>query len=185
MSKCSHVGVLSFVFALALSAVPTAAEARTKTSSRQHHHHDHSHVHGPGCGHTPIYHDGHVDYLHDGHLHHVTRQGKVEEHAISVSKTNPAGHTGRAAAPPSSGAPRVRHGDHYDYLVNGRLSHKHGKHYDDHGPVQVAGQRRQSAHSHPAPHMGHAGHSGHAGHAGMMGDPCFQPCCVPCAPVCQ
>jgi hypothetical protein len=30
------------------------------------------------------------------------------------------------------------HGDHLDYLVNGRLHHPHGDHCDDHGPVQLA-----------------------------------------------
>ena len=31
----------------------------------------------------------------------------------------------------------VPHGDHVDYLVNGRLHHQHGDHCDDHGPVQI------------------------------------------------
>jgi hypothetical protein len=29
----------------------------------------------------------------------------------------------------------VPHGDHIDYLVNGRLHHPHGNHCDDHGPL--------------------------------------------------
>jgi hypothetical protein len=47
------------------------------------------------------------------------------------------------------GHPLVPHGDHYDYLVDGRLHHPHGDHCDgrlhhphgdhcdDHGPVTV------------------------------------------------
>jgi hypothetical protein len=31
----------------------------------------------------------------------------------------------------------VPHGDHMDYLVNGRLHHRHGDHCDDHGPVTI------------------------------------------------
>jgi hypothetical protein len=31
----------------------------------------------------------------------------------------------------------VPHGDHLDFLVNGRLHHLHGDHCDDHGPVDV------------------------------------------------
>ena len=29
------------------------------------------------------------------------------------------------------------HGDHTDYIVNGRLHHQHGDHCDDHGPVEI------------------------------------------------
>jgi hypothetical protein len=32
----------------------------------------------------------------------------------------------------------VPHGDHVDYLVNGRLHHQHGNHCDDHGPLEKA-----------------------------------------------
>jgi hypothetical protein len=32
----------------------------------------------------------------------------------------------------------VPHGDHFDYLVNGRLHHRHGDHCDDHGAVMLA-----------------------------------------------
>jgi hypothetical protein len=31
----------------------------------------------------------------------------------------------------------VPHGDHVDFLVNGRLHYPHGDHCDDHGPVTV------------------------------------------------
>jgi hypothetical protein len=32
----------------------------------------------------------------------------------------------------------VPHGDHMDYLIDGRLHHKHGDHCDDHGPLALA-----------------------------------------------
>jgi hypothetical protein len=31
----------------------------------------------------------------------------------------------------------VPHGDHFDYLFEGRLHHPHGDHCDDHGPLQL------------------------------------------------
>ncbi|MFZ4847901.1 MAG: hypothetical protein ACOYL7_02060 [Caldilinea sp.] len=103
-------------------------------------HHDHAHVHSETCGHLCIEHEGHVDYLHDGHLHHP-HEGHYDEHVIAVSDTNPAtcnpvpcacGHDG-------CGHLTVPHGDHIDYLVNGRLHHRHGDHCDDHGLVTVVG----------------------------------------------
>lgn len=101
-------------------------------------HTDHAHVHSEHCGHLRISHAGHVDYLHDGHLHHA-HEGHYDEHIIEVSDENPVacvpiacacGHTG-------CGHQLVPHGDHFDYLVNGRLHHPHGDHCDDHGPLTV------------------------------------------------
>ena len=102
------------------------------------HHHDHTHVHGEGCGHTKIQHEGHVDFLHDGHLHHA-HDGHYDEHALSVSDTNPTACHPVACACDHEGCghEKVPHGDHVDYLVSGRLHHKHGDHCDDHGPVTV------------------------------------------------
>ncbi|MEM8835937.1 MAG: hypothetical protein AAGD00_08970 [Planctomycetota bacterium] len=110
---------------------------------------DHPHQHGPGCGHTAIKHGDHVDYLHDGHLHHQ-RDGKVFEHSIPVSDTNPdacrpvenAAHATDHVCGPGCGHEPVPHGDHIDYLVidehgNARLHHPHGDHCDDHGPVEI------------------------------------------------
>lgn len=104
-----------------------------------HHVHDHhDHVHSEKCGHTKIEHEGHIDFLHDGHMHHP-HDGHYDEHTIAVSTTNPdackpvkcgCGHEG-------CGHPKVPHGDHFDYLIEGRLHHPHGDHCDDHGPVQV------------------------------------------------
>jgi hypothetical protein len=39
---------------------------------------------------------------------------------------------------PGCGHEAVPHGDHVDYLVNGRLHHPHEGHCDDHGSVQLA-----------------------------------------------
>ena len=103
-----------------------------------HIHTDHAHVHSADCGHLQIEHDGHVDYLHDGHLHHA-HEGHYDEHAIAVSAANPAGCAPVACGcgHDDCGHPAVPHGDHVDYLVDGRLHHPHGDHCDDHGPVTV------------------------------------------------
>ena len=104
-----------------------------------HDHHDHTH--GAGCGHTAIKHGDHTDYLHDGHLHHE-HNGHYDEHSLSVNETNPdgchpvdtcKGHVHGEGC----GHEAVPHGDHTDYIVNGRLHHQHGDHYDDHGPVEI------------------------------------------------
>jgi hypothetical protein len=106
-------------------------------------HANHDHVHGPGCGHLAIVHDGHIDYLHDGHLHHP-HEGHVDEHVLAVTAMNPAhcsggvgsaGHDAGHVHGPGCGHAAVPHGDHVDYLVDGRLHHPHGEHCDDHGPV--------------------------------------------------
>lgn len=111
--------------------------------AHDHVHANHPHQHGPGCGHTGIRHEGHVDYLHDGHLHHQ-EGGVVTEHAVAVSATNPegcapaqGGHGAGHVHGPGCGHEAVPHGDHVDYLVDGRLHHPHGAHCDDHGPVEV------------------------------------------------
>ena len=107
-------------------------------------HPNHDHQHGAGCGHIAVKHDGHVDYLHDGHLHHP-HDGHVDEHVIEVSAANPDGHTapcpGHDASHvhgPGCGHEPVPHGDHVDYLVDGRLHHPHGDHCDDHGKLELA-----------------------------------------------
>lgn len=91
------------------------------------------------CGHTSIFHDGNVDQLHDGHAHHPDGD-HVKEHAIDVSATNPdacdhgairTGHDARHVYGPTSGDQAILRGDHVDYLVNGRLHHRHGDHCDD------------------------------------------------------
>jgi hypothetical protein len=101
-------------------------------------HGDHPHVHSANCGHIRLQHGDHVDYLHDGHLH-AEHEGHYDEHVIEVSEANPSicapvscacGHQGCSH-------PLVPHGDHVDYLVDGRLHHPHGDHCDDHGLVTV------------------------------------------------
>ncbi|MEM9444847.1 MAG: hypothetical protein AAGA18_05785 [Verrucomicrobiota bacterium] len=106
---------------------------------------DHQHVHGKDCGHTAIQHEDHVDYLHDGHLHHQNEDGSVESHVLPVTEVNPDScsceqhvrHDDGHVHGPGCGHEAVPHGDHIDYIVNGRLHHPHGDHCDDHGPVTV------------------------------------------------
>lgn len=101
---------------------------------------EHTHEHGPGCGHIAVRHDGHVDYLHEGHLHHE-HDGHFDEHVIAVDEVNPAGHTNPVGCDPGHsheqgcGHEAVPHGDHVDYLVEGRLHRPHEGHCDDHGPL--------------------------------------------------
>lgn len=99
------------------------------------------HTHGPNCGHTAIRHSTHIDYIHDGHLHHP-HSDHCDEHVIEVSEKNPDscvpihgcdGHTHG----PGCGHEAVPHGDHVDYIVDGRLHHAHNGHCDDHGPVEI------------------------------------------------
>lgn len=104
--------------------------------------HSHSnHAHGPNCGHTAIRHDGHVDYLVDGTLHHP-HGDHCDEHVIGLSDTNPdrchpVHSCGGHVHGPGCGHEAIQHGDHVDYIVDGRLHHQHGDHCDDHGPVEL------------------------------------------------
>lgn len=104
-----------------------------------HTHDDHTHEHSLSCGHTKIHHGDHIDYVHDGHLH-TKHEDHWDECKIEVSDKNP-----ENCAPVQSdcqhnedcGHELVPHGDHYDYLANGRLHHVHVDHIDDHGSVEV------------------------------------------------
>ncbi|MDC0535750.1 hypothetical protein OAO18_08080 [Francisellaceae bacterium] len=103
-------------------------------------HHDHKHE--DGCGHTKIKHGDHVDFVHDGHLHHEHGE-HYDEHSIEVSDKNPDNckpikdDCKEHKHGPDCGHEAVPHGDHTDYIVDGRLHHPHGDHCDDHGPVEV------------------------------------------------
>ena len=103
-------------------------------------HKNHDHVHGEGCGHQKIKHGDHYDFLHDGHLHHG-HQGHVDEHSIEISDTNPIGchqtHNCDHVHGDGCGHEVIPHGDHVDYIVDGRLHHHHDGHCDDHGPVKI------------------------------------------------
>jgi hypothetical protein len=106
-------------------------------------HPEHPHVHGPGCGHTAITHHDHIDYLHDGHLHHP-HDDHVDEHALEIDSEHPDGHTTPAdghgedhAHGDDCGHEPIPHGDHIDYLVNGRLHQAHENRCDDHGAVEA------------------------------------------------
>jgi hypothetical protein len=109
-------------------------------------HGKHNHTHGKNCGHKAIHHDDHIDYLHDGHLHSELN-GKIVEHTISFSATNPndctpqhacTGHEKSHKHGPNCGHEAIPHGDHVDYLVDGHLHHFHGDHCDNHGAVKLA-----------------------------------------------
>lgn len=101
---------------------------------------EHPHEHGQACGHIAVRHGDHVDYLHEGHLHHP-HDGHVDEHVIAVDEVNPTGHTEPVECDPAHvhgaacGHEAVPHGDHVDYLVEGRLHRPHEGHCDDHGPL--------------------------------------------------
>jgi hypothetical protein len=95
---------------------------------------------------TPLF--GIWVYLDHGHLQHV-QGGRVEEHVIEVSEMNPdrcspehkaRGHESTHQHGPDCGHEAVPHGNHIDYLVDGRLHHSHGDHCDDHGPLPVVSQ---------------------------------------------
>lgn len=104
-------------------------------------HTNHNHIHGKNCGHTAIQHGDHIDYLHDGHLHHV-HGDHIDEHTLEVNDKNPAEcnhgfHCGEHIHGEGCGHEAVPHGDHIDYIVNGRLHHQHGDHCDDHGAIEI------------------------------------------------
>ena len=70
----------------------------------------------------------------------------VDEHVIEISEKNPdhctpnykcSGHDVDHVHGPGCGHEAVPHGDHIDYLVDGRLHHPHNGHCDDHGPVEI------------------------------------------------
>lgn len=104
-------------------------------------HADHAHQHGANCGHTAIKHEDHVDYLHDGHLHHA-HGDHCDEHTLAVGDANPAACKPTGCADTHThgtgcGHEAVPHGDHVDYMVEGRLHHAHDGHCDDHGAVEL------------------------------------------------
>lgn len=106
----------------------------------EHHVHDeHNHQHSLACGHTKIRHEDHIDYVHNGHLHRE-HEGHWDECIISVSNVNQdecKPFECQCTHNEDCGHELVPHGDHTDYLVNGRLHHVHDGHCDDHGAVEV------------------------------------------------
>ncbi len=80
-----------------------------------------------------------INYVHKGHLHHE-HNGHWDECKIPVSETNPE-HGSEISCgckhEENCGHEMVPHGDHMDYLVDGRLHHVHEDHCDDHGPVEL------------------------------------------------
>ncbi|MEM8772851.1 MAG: hypothetical protein AAGD92_14485 [Pseudomonadota bacterium] len=107
-------------------------------------HIDHHEAHSADDGHVAINHDGHIDHLHDGHLHHA-HGGHADEHVLTISAANPMAEeiVKRVKEKDHTHAiddelhPRIQHGDHFDYLHDGRLHYVHADHVDDHGKVQI------------------------------------------------
>jgi hypothetical protein len=93
-------------------------------------------------------HGDHVDYLTDDRLEHQ-REDRIEAHRIEISEQNPdrctpdhrcsehEGHLHDRESAEHRHHPRVPHGDHLDYIHEGRLHRHHGDHCDDHGPVDL------------------------------------------------
>lgn len=125
------------VLASVISVVAGASISLASAKGVEHKAHE-DHKHGAGCGHTAVKHDDHVDYLHDGHLHHTDAAGKVVEHKLAAAKTKDhvkaAAETGHKHGA-SCGHEAIKHGDHTDYIVEGKLHHVHGDHCDEHGSV--------------------------------------------------
>lgn len=119
------------------------------------------HNHGMQCGHTPVLLGGQVAYLmEDGSIepsHALQGLGAITNAAgktstVPITESNPARCTPDHSCSthgqdhqhgPSCGHPRVKHGDHFDYLVDGHLHHLHSAagsspsayHCDDHGEL--------------------------------------------------
>ncbi|MGM0209097.1 hypothetical protein IGI96_003621 [Enterococcus sp. DIV0421] len=75
-------------------------------------------------------HENHVDYVHNGYEDHW------DQCTLEVNEKNPGicNHVEAVCQHhPDCGHEQVPHGNHTDYLVNGRLQHVH----DDHGAVEV------------------------------------------------
>jgi hypothetical protein len=107
------------------------------TACTEKQHPNHSHQHGPNCGHTAVRHDGMTAIC--------TMCTEITSTSTSSRSTsaNPAQCTPQTRCPghthgPACGHEAIPHGDHVDYLVNGRLHRPHGDHCDDHGAVQLA-----------------------------------------------
>lgn len=102
-------------------------------------HSSHEHTHSAGCGHTAIKHGDHIDYVHDGHLHNL-HGDHIDEHVFEVSDINPVdckpvscGHTHADLC----GHESLPHGDHIDFIIDGRLHYPHQGHCDDHGQINL------------------------------------------------
>ncbi|MEL7486841.1 MAG: hypothetical protein AAGJ87_06470, partial [Pseudomonadota bacterium] len=73
-------------------------------------------------------HDGHVDE----HVIAVSADNPVSEALVKVVKDGDHAHSADDAE-----HPRIQHGDHFDYLHNGRLHALHDGHVDDHGKISI------------------------------------------------
>eukprot|EP00953_Heterococcus_sp_UTEX-ZZ885_P013748 7840-Heterococcus_DN1.PRE.2 len=121
-------------------------------------------LHGPDCGHPAIRHEDHVGFLQDGDLHCYVRQKGTAKFRVEKHKLDHAGpccsptadeldhHTHHDQAEPcncdgtltgiDSPLPigtKVRHGDHYDFLVGDAIHHRKGGVCMEHGKVELLG----------------------------------------------
>ena len=103
-------------------------------------HANHDHIHGENCGHAKIKHGDHYDFIHDGHLHHP-HEDHNDEHRLEINDQNPnecnKKHQHDHTHGPDCEHEAVLHGDHIDYIVDGRLHQQHEGHCDDHGSVET------------------------------------------------
>lgn len=123
-----------------IAAVSVIVGASLALGAKAVEHKKHSHKHGPDCGHTAVKHDDHVDYLHDGHLHHASAKGVQTEHKLAVNGAFPATekpvtHANAHKHGTGCGHEAIPHGDHTDYVVDGKLHHVHADHCDEHGSL--------------------------------------------------
>ena len=106
------------------------------------------HVHGPNCGHLAVVHDDHIDYLlENGYFESVHHESPIGIPHLLPARKEHVMHNCRLELPDlpdcakkhksihdeCCGYQKVRHDDHFDYLINGELHHLHGDHCDSHG----------------------------------------------------
>jgi hypothetical protein len=128
-------------------------------------------LHGPDCGHPAIRHEDHVGFLQDGDLHCYVRQKGTAKFRVEKHKLDHAGpccsptadeleqHTHHDQAHPcncdgtlagiDSPLPvgtKVRHGDHYDFLVGDAIHHRKGDVCMEHGKVELLGGEELERH---------------------------------------
>ena len=121
---------------------PSDIEPETKESGEENP--DNPHSCGPQCGHPAVLHDGHVGYLKDGTLHCVmqTIDGKriTEIHSPSPHHDSKCARDHNVPAKEihfdseEHKRHRVKHDDHYDYLIGDSIFSEDGRH---HGHLDV------------------------------------------------
>ena len=90
--------------------------------------------------------DGQTDLLTNGKLTHE-KGPSGDNLTVPVTRTNPTGHSTVTYSGDFDDQPVIPHGNHMDVIVKGRLLHKHGRHYDDHGPITIIMPKTKKAES--------------------------------------